>query len=260
MDRHHVFNANSSDSFHSDISGDYGSAMSDISSGHTEIIPSQSSNSDWSDDDNGFNLTNITERFSSHDSNDGSHLSSQECEGRQAEDEIASGGFILPDSGYQYSFYHGGGATRNYHCNSYHRTQCLAKLYISRMGAVVRENHKSDCVPEMRQVRNGPPPTFVNWKQQILLATDEIGIRDVTLSPKEVWQIIREQFYSDDSIVVQGATKKQIMGRLYRTRRSHFGRESFGRIEIEPLCDVKHSPGLKFFQFHFPYYEDEVLL
>ncbi|POM81490.1 Hypothetical protein PHPALM_524 [Phytophthora palmivora] len=94
----------------------------------------------------------------------------------------------------------------------------------------------------MRQVRNCPPPTFVNWKQQMLLATDEIGIRD---------QIIRERFYSDDSIVVEGATKKEIMGQLYRT--------SFGQIEIEPLCDVKHSPGLKFFQFHFTYYEDELL-
>ncbi|POM68560.1 Hypothetical protein PHPALM_15267, partial [Phytophthora palmivora] len=85
------------------------------------------------------------------------------------------------------------------------------------MGAVVRGNHKSDCVPKMRQVPNGPPPTFVNWKQQI-----------------------------DDSIVVQGATKKQIMGRLYRTRRNHFGREIFGRIEIEPLSN-------------FTYYKDEVL-
>ncbi|POM69327.1 Hypothetical protein PHPALM_14396 [Phytophthora palmivora] len=93
----------------------------------------------------------------------------------------------------------------------------------------------------------------------MLLATTEIGIRDVILSPREVWQIIREQFYSDDSIVVHGATKKQIMGCSYRTRRNHFGREIFGRIEIEPLCDVKHSPGLKFFQFHFTYYEDEVL-
>ncbi|POM81412.1 Hypothetical protein PHPALM_625 [Phytophthora palmivora] len=25
------------------------------------------------------------------------------------------------------------------------------------------------------------------------------------------------------------------------------------------LCDVKHNPGLKTFQFHFTYYEDEVL-
>ncbi|POM67456.1 Hypothetical protein PHPALM_16541, partial [Phytophthora palmivora] len=257
MDHHHVFNANSSDSFHYDISIDYGSAMSDISSGHTEIIPSQSSNSDWSDghqavDDDGFNLPDTTERFSSHESNDGSHLSSQENEGRQVEDEITSGGFTLPDSvepvsgsksvhyqGYQYSFYHGGGATRNYRCSSCRRTQCLAKLYISRMGAVVRGNHKSDCVPEMRQVPNGPPPTFVNWKQQMLLATDEIGIRDVTLSPREVWQIIREQFYSDDSIIVQGATKKQIMGR-------------------ETILGGRFL-GLKFFQFHFTYYEDEVL-
>ncbi|POM81636.1 Hypothetical protein PHPALM_362 [Phytophthora palmivora] len=114
----------------------------------------------------------------------------------------------------------------------------------------------------MRQVLNIPPPSFVNWKQQMLLATDGIGIRDVTLSPSEVWQIIRGRFDSDYNIIVQRATKMQIMqsmGRLYRTRRYHFGRESFGRIEIEPLCDVKHCQGLKFFQFHFTYFEEEVL-
>ncbi|POM81491.1 Hypothetical protein PHPALM_525 [Phytophthora palmivora] len=129
--------------------------ITDISSGHTEIIPSQSSNSDWSDghqavDDDGINLPDITERFSSHESNDGSHLVSHESEGRQVEHEITSGGFILPDSvepisgsksvhyqGYQYLFYHGGGATRNYRCSSYRPNQCLARLYISRMGAVV---------------------------------------------------------------------------------------------------------------------------
>ncbi|POM57932.1 Pol protein [Phytophthora palmivora] len=118
------------------------------------------------------------------------------------------------ERGYQYSFYHGGGATRNYRCSLYRRTRRLANLYISRMVAVVRKNHKPDCVPEC---------------------------------------------VNDDSIVVQGATKKQIMDRLYRTRRNHFGREIFGRIEIEPLCGVKYSPGLTFFQFHFTYYKDEVL-
>ncbi|POM79242.1 Hypothetical protein PHPALM_3129 [Phytophthora palmivora] len=259
MDHHHIFNANSSDSFHSGISGDYGSAISGISSGHSEIIPSQSSNSGWSNghqagDDDGFDLPDITERFSSQESNAGSHLSSQESEGRQVEDELTSGGFILLDSvepvsgsksfhyqEYQYSFYHGGGATRNNRCSSYCRTQCLAKLYISRMGAVVRGNHKSDCVPAMRQVPNGPPSTFVNWKQQMLLATDEIDIRD------------RRQHHCARS------EQETNYGQLYRTRRNHFGRESFGRIEIVPPCDVKHSSGLKFFQFHFTYYEDEVL-
>ncbi|RAW20111.1 hypothetical protein PC110_g23448 [Phytophthora cactorum] len=92
----------------------------------------------------------------------------------------------------------------------------------------------------------------------MLLATDEIGLADVTLTPKEVWRQIRDKFYNDDGLLVQGASKKQILGRLYRTRTAHFGREVFGRIESEPLCSVRNRPGLKFFHFRFTYYEDEV--
>jgi hypothetical protein len=60
----------------------------------------------------------------------------------------------------------------------------------------------------------GPMPIFVNWKEQMPLASDIIGIKDVTFTPRQVWQIIREKFYGDDSMIVQGATKKQILGRL----------------------------------------------
>ncbi|ETM02476.1 hypothetical protein L917_01075 [Phytophthora nicotianae] len=111
----------------------------------------------------------------------------------------------------------------------------------------------------MRQVPSGPPPVFVNWKQQMLLATDQVGIRDVTLPPNDVWRMVRDQFLDDDNVIVKGANKTQVLGRLYRTSTKHFGHDIFGRLEMEPLCDVKISAGLKFFQFHYAYYEDEVL-
>jgi hypothetical protein len=83
-------------------------------------------------------------------------------------------------------------------------------------------------------------------------ATDQVCIDDVTLTPTEVWCVIRDRFYGSDSEIVQGATKKQVLGRLYRTRTNLFGRESFGRLEREPLCDVKDSCGLKFFSSMSP--------
>ncbi|POM81144.1 Hypothetical protein PHPALM_923 [Phytophthora palmivora] len=135
-----------------------------------------------------------------------------------------------------------------------------AKLFVLSGNAVVQGTHMSDCIPEIHRVPTGPTPVFGNWKQQMLLATDKLGLRDVTLTPTEVWRTIRGQFYNDDNIIVQGATKKQVLGQLYRTRTKHFGRDVFRRIESEPLSDVKFSPGLKFFQFHFTYYQDEVLL
>jgi len=101
-------------------------------------------------------------------------------------------------------------------------------------------------------------PAFIDRKEEMLQATDQVCIDDVTLTPTEVWRVIRDRFYGSDSEIVQGATKKQVLGRLYRTRTNLFGREIFGRLEREPLCDVKDSCGLKFFQFHVTYYDDEV--
>ncbi|RAW23741.1 hypothetical protein PC110_g19830 [Phytophthora cactorum] len=100
--------------------------------------------------------------------------------------------------------------------------------------------------------------TVVSWMDRIMLVTDEIGFADVTLAPLEVWRIIRDKFYNNDDMIVQVASKKHILGRLYCTKTANFGHQILGRIESEPLCDVRNSPGLKFFQFHFTYYEDVV--
>ncbi|KUF90247.1 hypothetical protein AM588_10002807 [Phytophthora nicotianae] len=59
-------------------------------------------------------------------------------------------------------------------------------------------------------------------------------------------------YVSQLGAVMQGSHKP-----IFVTK--HFGRDIFGRLEMEPLCDVKNSAGLKFFQFHYAYYEDEVL-
>ncbi|POM65650.1 Hypothetical protein PHPALM_18604 [Phytophthora palmivora] len=188
-----------------------------------------------------------------------------ESEGRQVEDELTSGGFILPDSvepvsgsksvhvqGYQFSFYHGRDTTRNYRCSSYRRTQCLAKLYISRMGVVVRGNHKSDCIPELRQVPNGPPQLSKCYWRQMKLAFVML------LFCREKCGKLSENNYI---ATVTSSSKERPKSKLWvgciGQGETIFGLEIFGQIEIEQLCDVKHSPGPKFFQFHFTYYEDE---
>jgi hypothetical protein len=159
--------------------------------------------------------------------------------------------------GYPYWWYYGTVA-KCYRCSAYRQTGCRVKLYVSQLGVVVQGTLKHACVPEICQL-TGPMPNFVDLKQQIPLATDKTGIEDVTLTPRQVSQIIREQFYGNNSVIVQDATKKQSLSRLYRTRVNHFSREIYGHFKPEPLCDVKHSSRLKFFQFHFPYYGDGVL-
>ncbi|KAG2985585.1 hypothetical protein PC120_g24020 [Phytophthora cactorum] len=157
--------------------------------------------------------------------------------------------------GYSYAWYYDGASSTSYRCSVYRRTGCKAKLFVKATGTAV--SGEPDCACDVRRPI-GSSPTVVDWKEQMLLATYEIGLSDVTLTPKEVWRQIRDKFYNDDDLLVQGASKKQILGRLYRTRTAHFGREIFGRIESDPLCNVRNSPGLKFFHFHFTYYEDEV--
>ncbi|KAG2782254.1 hypothetical protein PC129_g3645 [Phytophthora cactorum] len=114
--------------------------MSDVSSGHTEIIPRQSSN-----------------------------LDSQVRDGHQVEVGEEDDGFVLPDGveavpgsrsvnyqGYPYSFYHGG-FTRSYRCSAYRCTHCLAKLYVSRMGVDVQGRHNLIAFPICARCRMGLP-------------------------------------------------------------------------------------------------------
>ncbi|ETP27836.1 hypothetical protein F442_22878, partial [Phytophthora nicotianae P10297] len=160
---------------HSDSDRDtdiHGSDHDSDMSVDTVIIPGQSSNSDRNE-------------------NDGLQV---EAVNRDIGGDLADGVVDLPGSrsvqyqGYSYSYYHGD-VTKHYRCSAYRRTKCNVKLYVSQLGAVVQGTHKPNCVPEMRQVPSGPPPVFVNWKQQMLLATDQIGIRDVTLPPNDVWRM-----------------------------------------------------------------------
>ncbi|KAG6944887.1 hypothetical protein JG687_00017593 [Phytophthora cactorum] len=110
------------DTDHSDLdqsgtsSHDVG-GMSDVSSGHTEIIRSQSSNSDSQVSD-GHQVEVV-------DEGDGIELPGGV--------EAVPGSRSVNYQGYLYSFYHGG-FTRNYRCSACRRTHCLAKLYMSRMG------------------------------------------------------------------------------------------------------------------------------
>jgi hypothetical protein len=184
-----------SESTHSDRNSV--SDMSDVSSVSTEILPSQSPS---------------PVRHEEH------HRQVEVVDSTQRDDprdNVArvQGSKSVTYQGYPYAWYYCTFA-KSYRCSTYQRTGWRVNVYVLQLGAVVQGTHKHDCVPEIRQLPTGPMPIFVNWKQQMLRATDKIDIEDVTLIPRQVWQIIREKFYGDDSMIVQGATKKQILGRL----------------------------------------------
>ncbi|KAG3114674.1 hypothetical protein PI124_g16661 [Phytophthora idaei] len=132
--------------------------------------------------------------------------------------------------GYSYAWHYTGASSTNYRCSVYRRTRCKAKLFGTDAGAEVSGEHEPDCASDVRRPIDSSS-TVVNWKDRMMLATDEIGLADVTLMPLEVWHIIRDKFYNNDDLIVQGASKKQILGRLYHTRTAYFGRLIFSRIE-----------------------------
>ncbi|KAF4137405.1 hypothetical protein GN958_ATG13404 [Phytophthora infestans] len=142
--------------------------------------------------------------------------------------------------------------------HAYRRTKCKGKLYVSDLGAVKAGAHMSNCVPQFRRAPVGPAPTITDRMEEMMVATNYVCVRGVTLTPTEVWRMVRDQFYGGDNEILRSATQKQFSGRLYRSRAKRFGRESFGRLKQKPLCNVEESGGFKYFQFHVTYYEDEV--
>jgi hypothetical protein len=55
-------------------------------------------------------------------------------------------------------------------------------------------------------------PAFIDRKEEMLQATDQVCIDDVTLTPTEVWRVIRDRFYGSDSEIVKGATREASFG------------------------------------------------
>ncbi|KAK1928476.1 hypothetical protein P3T76_016041 [Phytophthora citrophthora] len=162
----------------------------------------------------------------------------------QAEDREDKDNSRLP-------FYHSGEFTTSCRCSAYRRTGCFVKLNVSRRGFAVEGRHKSDCVPELVQAPDGSAPVVENRKQQMLLATDEVGIQDfgklfmigLTATKR---RCPRSDQKTDFRPIVQN--KKQT-----------FWAGDFRAFGNRSLCDVKNNPGLKNFQFHLAYNEGDVL-
>ncbi|OWZ17122.1 LOW QUALITY PROTEIN: hypothetical protein PHMEG_0008975 [Phytophthora megakarya] len=80
-------------------------------------------------------------------------------------------------------------------------------------------------------------------------ATDMIALTRMDLTDERVWKNIRDDFYPEELMIVQyGLTREQVIQRVHRTRRSHFGADLHGVVEVPPLSSVPGT-NLPFFQF-----------
>ncbi|KAJ8569433.1 hypothetical protein ON010_g5827 [Phytophthora cinnamomi] len=208
---------------------------SEFSSTETVILLGQSSSSDVEESDG----NQVEAPTSSEDTHSANCASSADPPAAGLETGAVHFG------GYSYArdYFNVRTDTNHYRCSAYRRTKCKAKLFVRPLGTTQTGEHMHDCVPGFYRIPTGPAPPINDRKEEMLLVTDKICVRDVTLTPTEVWRMVRDQFYGTENEIVRRATKKQVLGRLYRTRAKLFGRETFGRLEREPLCDVKETAG-----------------
>ncbi|POM58719.1 Hypothetical protein PHPALM_36597 [Phytophthora palmivora] len=78
--------------------------------------------------------------------------------------------------------------------------------------------------------------------------TDHLATTGQSLTAQQILNRIREHFYQrDDGRVIRGLTRTQVIGRVHRTQRSHFGGDIHGVIEVPSLALVNRC-GLNSFQ------------
>lgn len=83
---------------------------------------------------------------------------------------------------------------------------------------------------------------------------DRLSIFYISKTAKEIWDLINEEFYKGHTGMVHGLVKAQVISRVYRARRKHFGGDDIFRIERQPMSLVRNSH-LPFFQFNHSYYD-----
>ncbi|DAZ93446.1 TPA: hypothetical protein N0F65_003143 [Lagenidium giganteum] len=93
-----------------------------------------------------------------------------------------------------------------------------------------------------------PTPTKTSvWQKQPIASdmrneVDRQATVDVTATASAIWENVSEEFYRGAENPVQGLTREQVIRRVHYTRRSHFGGQIYGRLELPPLSLDKKRP------------------
>jgi hypothetical protein len=151
---------------------------------------------------------------------------------------------VLYHLGFAYT--HGWTSTKKrvYRCSVYRRTACKARLVIRPdvFGyELVNEHicrHSIDSDDEVVDVTR-EMKTFV----------DSLAVSNLSVPSMEVWAEVSATFYPADGVIRRGLTEEQVVSRVYRVRRKHYGGHMLGMIEVPPLSMVEDK-NLNFLQFH----------
>ncbi|GMF53457.1 unnamed protein product [Phytophthora fragariaefolia] len=90
-------------------------------------------------------------------------------------------------------------------------------------------------------------------------AVDDLAICHFAITAQRTWDMVNAEFYRDDNDeALPGLTRDQVVRRVYRARRLHFGGNVYGMIDVVSLCFVSGS-AMMFFQFQHVEYHDLIL-
>uniref|UniRef100_H3GKY8 MULE transposase domain-containing protein n=1 Tax=Phytophthora ramorum TaxID=164328 RepID=H3GKY8_PHYRM len=161
--------------------------------------------------------------------------------------------------GFQLTKYHGSNKKTTYQC-SYYRRGCKAKIDVMTDGRVLEIRFPHSCNGEVIVISSDdsssgesplasrrPPPQDVT--QQIDDETDALALQQVAAPPSQIWDQVREQFTINE--MKRGLSRDQVISRVYRARRVHFGGSVHGHVEVPPLSQARD--GSNFFQFNYSY-------
>lgn len=123
-----------------------------------------------------------------------------------------------------------------YRCKFYHKCELVA-------GADVYTPHTCQT-----DVAVGVPGRSI--RPEMEKRVDVLTVTQLEQTANQIWRRTNEEFYlGREGAAVIGLTWDQVIGRVYRARRLHFGGGIHGQIEVEPLAIVAGTK-LNFFQFH----------
>jgi hypothetical protein len=131
------------------------------------------------------------------------------------------------------------------------RTGCKGKVHYD-----IRLGTNINFVDHTCRATVATPSVMIDVSHRMGEETDRLATTNQMLTALHIWEQVSQQFY--DGMVIRGMTRPQVMARVYRTRRIHFGGNAHGVVEVPHLALVAGTE-LNFFQYHLVYQEDDEL-
>lgn len=130
----------------------------------------------------------------------------------------------------------------SYRCTKY-RSGCKATMAftISEVGYVLGRPHTCVQVPVTNEIRD----VTEDMKNYV----DSLAISSPSKPARQIWYLVRDEFYTNEAHAVHGLSEQQVISRVYRSRIQHYNQNSYGMIEKPPLSLNKNETA-PFFQFH----------